>query len=183
MADLYPPARQREALLRLVEALWCREAVLRRDECGDWRVNGKLGSIYATPGMTTHGLAPGEGFHICFRGAEEFEEPPKGSKAWSFAKQAMTFTEVALDCDTEGVLFLRRLPTPEEAAIIRDKLGVPKKREVSDAERERLRVMAAQHGFASRSTVGSASDAPETASDASSAPSGPETPADQKAGA
>jgi hypothetical protein len=112
MPDIFPPARQREALLKLVEALGCWDRALRRDECGDWRLNGRWGPIYAAPGMTTHGLAPGEGFQICFRGAEEFEEPVKGSKAWSFARQAMGFAETALDGEGEGIMFQRRLPTP-----------------------------------------------------------------------
>jgi hypothetical protein len=34
--------------------------------------------------------------------------------------------------------FMRRLPTKAEGEAIRDKLGLPKKREITDAERERL---------------------------------------------
>jgi hypothetical protein len=148
LPDIYPPARQREALLKLVEALGCRDKALRRDECSDWRINGRWGHIYAVPGMTAHGLAPGEGFQLCFRGAPEFEEPPKGSKALSFARQAMSFAETALDGDGEGVMFLHRLPTAAEAEIIRDKFGIPKKREISDEERARLAGMG--HRFAAR---------------------------------
>jgi hypothetical protein len=49
MTDIYPPAKQREALLKLVEALGCRDNALRRDECSDSRINGKQGWIYAVP--------------------------------------------------------------------------------------------------------------------------------------
>jgi hypothetical protein len=50
MPDRYPPAMQRPALLKLAEALGCRDNALRRDECGDWRIVGRLGHIYAIPG-------------------------------------------------------------------------------------------------------------------------------------
>ena len=49
MADVFPPARQREVLLALRDALGVRDNALKRDECGDWRVNGRQGHIYAVP--------------------------------------------------------------------------------------------------------------------------------------
>jgi hypothetical protein len=138
MGDIYPPPKQREALLQLVAALGCRDACLRKDECGDPRIVGKLGHIYAVPGTLDRRTTPG--FLICFRGAAEFEEPAS-SRAWTFAKQAMAFAEVTQDGDEEGVLFLDRLPSAGEAEIIRLKLGIAKKREMSEAELERLRSM------------------------------------------
>jgi hypothetical protein len=47
MADLYPPVRQRPALVAFAEALGSASTALRRDDNGDWRVKGKLGFIYA----------------------------------------------------------------------------------------------------------------------------------------
>jgi hypothetical protein len=162
MVDIYPPPKQREALLRLVEALGCRDACLRRDECDDWAVFGRLGHIYAIPGTLDRGDC--EGFQIYCRCAPEFEEPPPKSTAWAHCKKAMSFCEVINDGDWEGMLFLDRLPTAAEAEIIRDKLGIPKKREISDVERERLRALSAEHGFAKRPIVERAITAPETAS-------------------
>lgn len=49
MADLYPPTLQRPELLRFVETADLRSSCLRRDECGDWCINGKRGHIYAVP--------------------------------------------------------------------------------------------------------------------------------------
>jgi hypothetical protein len=49
VTDRYPPTMQRPALLELVKALGCRDAAFRRDECGDWRISGKFGHIYAVP--------------------------------------------------------------------------------------------------------------------------------------
>ena len=158
MTDKYPPSVQRPELLKLVEALGCREAALRRDECGDWRINGKYGYIYAVPGMTVHGLPPGEGFQIYYRGAAEFEEPST-SRGWTFAKEAMSFAKVTQDGDMEGMLFLGRLPSPGEAEIIRDKLWIAKKRDVSEGELDRLR----RQGF----RTGGVKTEPTTRSDGS----------------
>jgi hypothetical protein len=131
MTDKYPPTVQRPALVKLVEALGCRDAALRRDECGDWRINGKYGYIYAVPGIPWGGMEKTEGFQIYFRGAAEFEEPST-SRGWTFAKEAMPFAKVTQDGDMEGLLFLDRLPTAAEAEIIRDKLWIAKKAEYSE---------------------------------------------------
>ena len=128
----------REALIKLVEALGCWDRALRRDECGDWAVFGKLGHIYAVPGTLDRKGC--EGFQIYFRGAEEFGEPTS-SQAWTWAKKALSFCQVTNDGDNEGMLFMDRLPTAAESEIIRDKLGIRKKREISDDERERLRAI------------------------------------------
>lgn len=122
--DTYPATKQRAALLGFAEALGSRAAVLGRDECGDWRINGKAGHIYACP----------EGFQLCCL--------PASARAWGFAKQAMSsFARVTQDGDDEGWLVMARPPSASEAEIIRAKLGIAKKREVSDTERERLMSM------------------------------------------
>jgi hypothetical protein len=46
-----------------------------------------------------------------------------------------------------------RLPTAAEGEIIRDKLGIGKKRVLSDAELERLKAMGAEHGFRPRQSA------------------------------
>jgi hypothetical protein len=48
----------------------------------------------------------------------------------------------ALDCEDEGCLRSHQLPTPEQANVIRDILGIHKRREVSAAELERLKAFA-----------------------------------------
>ena len=50
MTDVYSAAAQRRALFALMPSLGCRDLALRRDECGDWRINGSHGHIYAVPG-------------------------------------------------------------------------------------------------------------------------------------
>jgi hypothetical protein len=128
MADRFPPAAQRSALLALVQALGCRDAALRRNDCGDWSIKGRFGCINAAP----------EGFQIYYRGADEFIE--RGSPhGWSWAKKLMSFARLTQDGDEEGILTLDRMPSPAEAEIIRDKLWLAKKREISDDELARLR--------------------------------------------
>ena len=46
--DKFPPTAQRKALLKLA-ALNSSPTALRRDECGDWRINGSSGHVYAIP--------------------------------------------------------------------------------------------------------------------------------------
>jgi hypothetical protein len=47
--ETFNAARQRAALLEFVAALGNRDGALRRDECGDPRINGRRGYIYAAP--------------------------------------------------------------------------------------------------------------------------------------
>lgn len=123
MADIYPPIVQRPALLKLVEALGCREAALRRDECGDWRINGSEGSIFAVPGSLDRPKT--EGFQIYVE--------CDTVRQWSAVKSAMkAFTDLTNDGDSEGMFFLDHVPTPEEAETIRRYVGVRKRREDSE---------------------------------------------------
>ena len=129
--EIFPATKQRTALVKLVSALGCREATLRRDECGDWRIEGSNGHVYAVPG-------PGSRFMLYVMTGSP--------KAWTFAKRALAFAKVINDGDEEGAFIMEHLPTKAEAAIIRTYAGLPKKREVSKAELDRLRSV----GFALR---------------------------------
>ena len=65
--DIFLPAKQRPALLALRDALGCRDNALRRDECGDWRVEGRFSHIYAVPGSLDRPDTPG--FQIFIAGS------------------------------------------------------------------------------------------------------------------
>jgi hypothetical protein len=145
MAD-YPPAKQRPALLAFAEAISSRADALRRDECGDWRIKGRFGHVYAVPGIL--GEPPREGFLICYTGPE-FIGSPRG---WTLARREFEAIgcKVTQDGDGEGIVFLGRLPGREEGEIIRDKLVIFKKRDVSEEERDRLR----SQGFKPRTGSG-----------------------------
>jgi hypothetical protein len=60
-------------------------------------------------------------------------------KAWTYAKRALSFPRVTQDGDEEGVLTMDRLLTADEAEVIRDYLGIAKRPDVSEEERERHR--------------------------------------------
>lgn len=119
----------RDALLEFATALGSASSALRRDECGDPRINGKRGHVYAVPG----------GFHFYCVCAT--------TKAWTYAKRALSFVKVTNDGDEEGMLFLKRRPTPAEAETIRDHLGIPKKPELSADQIEALRARAKARRF------------------------------------
>ncbi len=151
VADIYPPTVQRPALLKFAEALGCRDNALRRDECGDWRIQGHSGHIYAVPGSLDRRTTPG--FQICVQ--------CKSVRQWSYAKKAFKpFTDLTNDGDDEGMLFLDRLPTLAEAETIREYVGIAKKRVLSEEERARLSAMG--HRFEKRSNVGAPRSARKT---------------------
>lgn len=126
--DIFPPVKQRAALLELVRVLGCRDNALRRDECGDWRIEGRAGHIYAAPGSFARPHAPG--FQIYVAGSTRW---------WTNAKSAFRpFTDIVGDGEDEGVHVMFRLPTASEAETLRHYVGLAKKRELSDEERARL---------------------------------------------
>ena len=127
--EIFPATKQRTALIKLVSALGCRAATLRRDECGDWRIEGSSGHVYAVPGALDQPKRPGFAIFVMTESA----------RAWTYVQRALSFAKVIADGDAEGGLFLDRLPTKAEAALIRRYCGIPKRREVSEAELDRLR--------------------------------------------
>jgi hypothetical protein len=130
MSDKYPPAMQREALDRFAAALGSRHDTLRRDECGDWRVQGNAGHVYAVPGVL--GIEPDKpGFHLFFTSDR--------TQAWTYAKRALSFAALTNDGDDCGAWFLDRLPTKAEALTIRKTLSIAKVVEMDAAELERRR--------------------------------------------
>jgi hypothetical protein len=149
MADKYPPSAQRAALLDFVDAAGCGSSALRRDEYGDWRVEGRYGHIYAVPGLLREGLRDRQGFLI-FLSCASYEA---ASRAWAFAKEGMSFAVLIADGDDEGIFFLDRVPTGSEAAIILRRVGIRRRRTITDAERERLLTISGLQGVKYRRSV------------------------------
>jgi hypothetical protein len=148
MADIYPPAVQRPALLKLAEALGCRDNALRRDECGDWAIFGRHGHIYAIPGTLDRPKTPGFQIFVLSENMRTGAVDRWTKQGWTYAKQALGFAGLTNDGGLEGAFFIDRLPTPAEADAIRRYVGIAKKREVSDEERARLSGMG--HRFEKR---------------------------------
>lgn len=132
MTDKYPPAVQRPALLKLVEALGCRANALRRDECSDWHIVGRQGWIYAVP----------EGFQLVYfarNGVNEWDGAGPHMEDYVRAKRGLIFCRLAQDGTGEGIFCLDRLPSADEAETIREILVIPKKRQVSEEQLAQLR--------------------------------------------
>jgi hypothetical protein len=127
--DRYPYAKQRKALLAFAKALNSAPKALRSDECGDPRITGAQGHVYAVRGTIDRPRHPGYSLHVMTETARQ----------WGAASRALSFAQVMQDGDTEGSMFLDRLPTPSEATTIRRYLGVNKRRELSPETVEKLR--------------------------------------------
>jgi hypothetical protein len=136
MTDKYPPTMQRPALLKLVEALGCRPQALRRDEYGDWHIVGKQGWIHAVP----------EGFQLVYfarSGVNEWDGAGPHMEDYVRAKRSLTFCRLSQDGTGEGIFFLGRLPTADEAEIIREIFVIFKKREVGEPSEAQIAARAA----------------------------------------
>jgi hypothetical protein len=110
------PNMPREGLLKFAEALGSAANPLRRDECGDPCINGRREHIYACP----------DGYRLYV--------VARSTQAWTWAKKDMAFACVEQDGDEEGVFAMDRLPTADEAELIRHYVGVTKRPDLS-AER------------------------------------------------
>jgi hypothetical protein len=120
VSDIYPPAKQRAALKKLATAITSSSDALRIDECGDPRINGAHGHVYAAP----------EGF--------QFFVITETARAWTAAKKALGFAKVCNDGDEEGAFILDRLPTATEAETIRRYVGIRKRRHLSEGAKAAL---------------------------------------------
>jgi hypothetical protein len=85
------------------------------------------------------------------------EESPR---RWNNIKQRLGFCRVSKNGDTEGCLRLDRLPTPTEAAMIREAIGIRRKRHLSpDAMAQAMSALGCAPGRA-KSTSGAPTFAP-----------------------
>jgi hypothetical protein len=98
----------------LVVAIDASPRALRRDQCGDYIITGKLGHIFA------------DGQSFLF-----YVSTRESPRRWTMVKRRLAFCHLRQDGDDEGCLRLDRLPRPEEAEFIREALGIRKRRRVS----------------------------------------------------
>jgi hypothetical protein len=110
VADIFPPTKQRPALLAFSKACGTRPSALRRDECNDWAIFGSNGHIYAGP----------EGFQLMIR-CDYGNQKWSSARGWESDKGRLKFGKVTQDGDCEGSIITDRLPSKAEAAHIRDK--------------------------------------------------------------
>jgi hypothetical protein len=105
----------------MLAALDASSVALQRDlhrgdgRKGDHGIRGKFGHIYAD----------GAGFLLCITAKNERDQSPR---RWTNIKRRLAFCRLMQDGDDEGCLRLDRLPTPVEAVLIREALGIKRKR-------------------------------------------------------
>jgi hypothetical protein len=136
----------REQQERLLAALDASPSQLRRDECGSWVIAGRRGAIH------TWGDGKTWGAHVIGR----------STRHWTMIKRRLAFMTVTQDGDEEGCLRLLRLPTQDEATLIRDALLLRKRRALTEEARASL--IAA--GVKGRFRADRAATAPALVSDA-----------------
>jgi hypothetical protein len=130
MGDTYDSAAEaaadRNQQKALLAALGAWDRALRRDECGTWTISGTRGTVHTWGDTKTWVL------YVACRSARH----------WTATKEKLPFCTVTQDGDEEGCLRLNQLPTPGQATVIRDILGIRKKQEVSATALERLKAFA-----------------------------------------
>lgn len=110
MSDKFPPAMQRPRLLALAPMLDISLTQLRRDECSDWVIIGRRGTIYALPAY----------FQIVITGWT--------ARGWNACKADFTFASLHQNGEDEGSFTMHRDPTPDEAEKIRKWVGLKRRR-------------------------------------------------------
>jgi hypothetical protein len=151
MQDFVPERDERASLQLLLAALDASERALRRDppirgqdDTGDWSIRGRLGHIYPD----------GTGYLLCVVS----DERDQSARRWTNVKARLAgLCQLTQDGDDEGALRIDRLPAPHEAGVIREALGIKRKRQLS-AE---AKVSLAQR--LSEKPTGSPSDGPGSA--------------------
>ena len=95
-----------EQMQRLANRMKCR---VTHDECGDAVISGKSGNIHVD----------GAGYSVSVL--------LETGQQWTWAKKSLCeFSMLRQDGDTEGVVHMKRLPSPEHAETLRLMLRIPK---------------------------------------------------------
>jgi hypothetical protein len=143
-----------DALNEMVSVLDASRLSLRRDGCGDYRISGKHGHVYAD----------GAGFLLCVSGGG-------AARWWTNVKRRLSFCRVTQNGDDEGCLHLDRLPTSGEAEVIRAALGIRRKRHLSPEAMAKAKAALRLINFPVRDTLVGPTFA-ETAGAVSTTPTG-----------
>ena len=98
---------------RLLVALDAAQSHLRRDDCGWWAIAGRHGTVNTWGDGKTWVV-----FVRC-----------RSIRHWTITKRRLSFMKVTQDGDDEGCLRLFALPTAEQAVVLRDVLGLKKRRQ------------------------------------------------------
>jgi hypothetical protein len=101
-----------------------RDLVRGEGRIGDLAIYGRRGHIYPDAG----------GYLLCVVANER----DQSARRWNNVKARLGFCQLKINGDTEGTLRLARLPASHEAAVIREALGIKRKRQLSAEARATL---------------------------------------------
>jgi hypothetical protein len=102
---------ERNALVRLLDTLDGSHVALQREN-GELAIHGKFGHIYAGA----------NGYLLCV------VSDRLSTRCWHMIKGNLHFCRLTQDGDSEGCLLVDRLPNATEAVVIRESLGIRKRR-------------------------------------------------------
>jgi len=102
----------REMQRCLLVALDASQRSLRRDECGAWRVTGRKGHAYT--------WGPNGGWLLYCN--------PGTPRKWTNLKKRLSLCNITQDGDDDGCLRLLEMPTPEQAVLIREAIGLKRRK-------------------------------------------------------
>jgi hypothetical protein len=94
-----------------------RDSIRGEGRTGDLAIYGRRGHIYPD----------GDGYLLCVVASEH----DQSARRWNNVKARLGFCQLRQDGDAEGTLFLSRIPTPHEAGLLREALGIKRKRQLS----------------------------------------------------
>jgi hypothetical protein len=92
------------------------------DDCGAWHIQGKHGCVY-----TWGGESPAWVLYLAC----------SSPKQWGTLKKRLSFLSCTQDCSEEGCFKIEGLPSPEQATLIREALGLRKKQKLSEESQEK----------------------------------------------
>lgn len=115
--------QDKASLAGLLDAMNASPSALRRDEAGLWVLRGRPGCYASTWG-------DGTSWQLVVTPDQEIS-----IRQWTAHKKRLSFCEVTQDGGQEGVFRLHRLPTSDEAEVVRDIVGIRKRVELSPEAR------------------------------------------------
>ncbi len=117
-------ATRKEELLPLLDMLDASPSTLKRDECGDYRINGSRGHVYPWGDGKTWWV-----YIVC-----------RSPMHWTYTKRRLPFVTITQDGDEEGAGRMGSIDA-EQAAVVRDVLGIRKRTVFAPEELERRRAL------------------------------------------
>jgi hypothetical protein len=124
MASHFNVGMARAALLDLAKSLTSRDAALRRDECSEWRIDGRRGHVYAVPGTLDDPDRPGFMIHVLNEKLERGTVDRWTPRGWKCAKRVLFVRQADPGRGSGGYIFPRSVSVArrggEDPAPLRD---------------------------------------------------------------